>query len=135
MAELTPELYQQVRDFSRFKRDFTLDEIGRRAAIAAGIAGGMDPRAAQEYYLSQSPYRLTRSEFDAQLAQLMKLEEQAARVEAAAARGDLAAAKAARSERQRSDSFRQDLALQALKNRNNLAAIEYGKPCRKIRRI
>ena len=132
MAELTPELYQQVRDFSRFKRDFTLDEIGRRAAIAAGIAGGMDPRAAQEYYLSQSPYRLTRSEFDAQLAQLMKLEEQAARVEAAAARGDLAAAKAARSERQRSDSFRQDLALQALKNRNNLAAIEYESLIEKI---
>ena len=132
MAELTPELYQQVRDFSRFKRDFTLDEIGRRAAIAAGIAGGMDPRAAQEYYLSQSPYRLTRSEFDAQLAQLMKLEEQAARVEAAAARGDLAAAKAARSERQRSDSFRQDLALQALKNRNNLAAIEYESLVEKI---
>ena len=132
MAELTPELYQQVRDFSRFKRDFTLDEIGRRAAIAAGIAGGMDPRAAQEYYLSQSPYRLTRSEFDAQLAQLMKLEEQAARVEAAAARGDLAASKAARSERQRSNSFQRDLALQALKNRNNLAAIEYESLIEKI---
>ena len=97
MAELTPELYQQVRDLSRFKRDFTLDEIGRRAAIAAGIAGGMDPRAAQEYYLSQSPYRLTRSEFDSRLGQLMELAQLQARQEAAALRGDQAAARAVQS--------------------------------------
>ena len=97
MAELTPELYQQVRDLSRFKRDFTLDEIGRRAAIAAGIAGGMDPRAAQEYYLSQSPYRLTRSEFDSRLGQLMELAQLQARQEAAALKGDQAAAKAVQS--------------------------------------
>ena len=97
MAALTPELYQQVRDLSRFKRDFTLDEIGRRAAIAAGIAGGMDPRAAQEYYLSQSPYRLTRSEFDSRLGQLMELAQLQARQEAAALRGDQAAARAVQS--------------------------------------
>tara|TARA_Y100001973_G_C5205224_1_gene341022 strand:+ start:1548 stop:3599 length:2052 start_codon:yes stop_codon:yes gene_type:complete len=91
MAELTPELYQQVRDLSRFKRDFTLDEIGRRAGIAAAIAGGMDPRQAREYYFSQSPYRLTRSEFKDQLNMIIELARLQAESEAAARKGDKAA--------------------------------------------
>jgi hypothetical protein len=95
MAEekLSPELYQRVRDFNRFKKDFTWDEVGRRIGAAGSIAGGMDPRQAREYHLGQSPYRLTRAEFDHRLAQYMMLEERAAKLEAAAAKGDAAAAK------------------------------------------
>ena len=101
MAELSPELYQKVRDLKKFKELFTVDEIGRRVGVAAAIGGGMDPRQAREYHLGQSPYRLTQSEFDKQLAQLMELEERATRLERSSVKGDELIIKEAIEARQR----------------------------------